>query len=375
MKLLIISGDTALAQGKKGPFYYMLEELSKYWERIDIICPRTQQTAFNVHSNIYIYSANKSKIFQPWFILKKGLEIYKKEKFDLFTVHSYPPFYNDIGGRWLYNRIGIPYGLEVMHITGYPKAGNFKDWFYKILTRLFIKFSAKNAIAVRVINQRQVPEFLKKSGVSEEKIKFAAASYIDLETFKPLDLARGKKYDVVFSGRLVKNKGIFLLLKAIKNLKFKIKNLKLIIIGSGPLEGKIRKYIRQYNLQDNVEFAGWLPTIKDLARIYNQSRIMVMPSFNEGGPRVTLEAMACKVPVITSRVGIMLDIIEDGENGLFIDWDAKDIAEKILLLLQDENLRKKIAENGYNTAQKFERRQAIKNYAETYQALLHSTRI
>jgi glycosyltransferase involved in cell wall biosynthesis len=128
-------------------------------------------------------------------------------------------------------------------------------------------------------------------------------------------------------------------------------------------------------LQDNVEFAGWLPTIKDLARIYNQSRIMVMPSFNEGGPRVTLEAMACKVPVITSRVGIMLDIIEDGENGLFIDWDAKDIAEKILLLLQDENLRKKIAENGYNTAQKFERRQAIKNYAETYQALLHSTRI
>ncbi len=373
VKLLIISGDKALAQGKKGPFYYMLEEFSKYWERIDIICPKTQQQFFNVHKNVYIHSSNKSKIFQPWFILKKGLEIYKKEKFALFTVHSYPPFYNDIGGRWLHNRIKVPYGLEVMHITGYPKAGNFKDWFYKILTRLFIKFSAKKAIAARVINQKQVPEFLKRSGIPEKKIKFATASYIDLEIFKPENLE--KKFDIVFPGRLVKNKGIFLLLEAIKNLKFKIKNLKLVIIGDGPLKPKIEKYIRRNNLQENVVFAGWLPTIDDLAKIYNQSKILVMPSFNEGGPRVTLEAMACKVPVITSRVGIMLDIIKHGENGLFIDWDAKDITEKILSLLNNENLREKIADNGYNTVLQFERRQAIKNYAETYKNLFHSSRI
>jgi len=388
MKLLIISGDTALAQGKKGPFYYMLEELSKYWERIDIICPKTQQTVFNVHNNVYIYSANKSKIFQPWFIFKKGLEIYKKEKFDLFTVHSYPPFYNDIGGRRLYNRTRIPYGLEVMHITGYPRAGNFKDWFYKILTRLFIKFSAKNAIAVRVINQRQVPEFLKKAGVPEEKIKFVTASYIDLEIFKPQNLeklrttptsreVRGKKYDVVFSGRLVRNKGIDLLLEAVKQINQSshigpIRPISLIIVGDGPLKPKIQKFIQKNHLENDVELAGWLPTINDLAKIYNQSKIMVMPSYNEGGPRVTLEAMACKIPVITSRVGIMLDIIKDGENGLFIDWDANDIAQKIILLLTNENLRQKIAESGYQTAQQFERKKVIENYAKTYQNLLHS---
>jgi len=83
-----------------------------------------------------------------------------------------------------------------------------------------------------------------------------------------------------------------------------------------------------------------------------------------------LEAMACKTPVLTSGVGVMLDIIENNENGLFIDWNFRDIAEKIELLLKDENLRQKIAENGYNTIQQFERKKAIKNYADNYQALL-----
>ena len=106
-----------------------------------------------------------------------------------------------------------------------------------------------------------------------------------------------------------------------------------------------------------------------------------MPSLNEGGPRVNLEAMACKIPLITTRVGLMIDIIKESStgsgqaNGLFIDWSVDDIVNKISLLLKDEQLYKKIAENGYKTVQQFERRKAIKNYAETYQNLLHSARV
>ncbi len=382
-----------------------------------------EHQAFN---NVFIHSSPWPIIFHPFFIVKKGVEIYKKEKFDLFTVHSYPPFYNDIGGRWLYGRLKrvlssgcphedtrrrpsesprsvspslslpsatnharsayeesilegkpspkeVPYILEIMHITGYPRAGNFKERFYKILTKLFIRFFAKKAKAIRVINQNQVPEFLKESGVNEKKIKYTPAFYIDFDIFKPQNLE--KKYDIVFSGRLVKNKGIFLLLKTIKKLKVKSQKLKVIIIGSGPLRPKIEKYVRKNNLQDNVQFAGWLPSIEDVEKIYNQARIMVMPSFNEGGPRVCLEAMACKVPVITTKVGLMIDIIKNKENGLFIDWKAEDIAEKIMLLLTDENLRNKIAENGYQTVQQFERKKTIRQYAIQYQKLINNSNL
>jgi len=389
MKLLMITGDKALAQGKKGPFYYMLEEFSKYWERIDIICPRVKSSANsadrrqpkikNFHKNVFLHSSSWPLWRQPWFILKKGIEIYKKEKFDLFTVHSYPPFYNDIGGNWLYRKIQVPYILEIMHIIGFPKAGNFKEWFYEILIKFFINWDVKKAKAVRIVNKKQVPEFLKKTGINEKKLKYIPAFYIDLDIFRPQTL--NKKYDLVFAGRLVKNKGIFLLLSAIKYIKQTKSRLarrsnqpsiaiNLIIIGAGPLEEKIKRYIKKNKLEKNVEFAGWLPTTKDVAGIYNQSKIMVMPSFNEGGPRVTLEAMACEIPVITSKVGIMIDIIKHEENGLFIDWSVENIAEKILLLLGDEDLRKKIAENGYQTVQQFERKKAIKNYAESYKKLL-----
>lgn len=378
MKLLMITGDRALAQGRKGPFYYLLEEFSKHWERIDIICPKTEQKVFRVHKNVYVHSSNKPLIFHPFFILKKGVEIYKKQKFDLFTVHSYPPFYNDIGGLKLFKKIKVPYVLEVMHINGYPKASDFKERVYKFLTRIFVDHFAKKAKAIRVINQKQVPEFLVKSGVDGKKIKIVPAFYIDFNIFKPLDLE--KKYDLVFSGRLVKNKGIFLLLEAIekiknekqkiKNTNKKFKNIKLVIVGSGPLKKKMEKFIKKNRLKDNVVFSGWLPGVEDVAKVYNQSKIFAISSFNEGGPRVALEAMACKVPVITTKVGVMMDVIKHGENGFFIDWDSKDIVEKILALLNNENLRKKIAENGYKTVQQFERRKAIKNYAMSYQKLI-----
>jgi glycosyltransferase involved in cell wall biosynthesis len=370
----MITGDRSLAQGKKGPFYYMLEEFSQYWERIDVICPTTKQTISNVHGNVYIHVSNKPLILHPFFILQEGKKIFREQKFDLFTVHSYPPFYNDIGGLWLYQKTKIPYVSEIMHITGYPKAGNFKEWFYKILTILFVKKFIRRAKAIRVINQAQVSKFLIKSGAKKEKIKYVPAFYIDFDVFKPLNVE--KKYDIVFSGRLVKNKGISLLLRAIRNVKTQMPNVKLIIVGDGPLKPKIEKFIKRNSLQKNIEFSGWLSTTSDVAKIYNQSKLMVMPSFNEGGPRVTLEAMACKVPILTSKVGIMLDIIKNSSidseqaNGIFVDWKVKDIVNKIMLLLKDDNLRNKIAENGYRTVQQFERKGAIENYAKSYQNLI-----
>ncbi len=378
MKLLMITGDKALAEGKKGAFYYTLEEFSKYWERIDIICPRASRVSNfeplnNIFKNVFIHSSPRNKFFQPRFILKMGAEIYKEEKFDLFTVHSYPPFYNDLGGIWLYKKIKKPYILEIHHITGYPKSADFKEKFYRFLTAKFIGFFAKSAKLVRVVNQKQVPEFLFKAGIDKDKIRYISSAYIDLEVFKPLESE--KKYDVVFVGRLTKNKGIGLLLEAVKIIKAKISNFKLIIVGDGPLKNKIKDFIQKNKLQNNVELTGWLSDSSEIAEIYNRSKIFVMPSFNEGGPRACLEAMACKVAVITTRVGTMLDVVQDGENGVFIDWKIIDIAEKTINLLENNDLREKIAENGFKTVQQFERKKMIKNYAETYQNLLLTTRI
>jgi glycosyltransferase involved in cell wall biosynthesis len=377
-KLLMISGDRSLAEGKRGAFYNTLEEFHKYWDRVDIICPKIQNSKikmqndnvkFKIFENVYIHPSSWPLIAQPLWILKKGRQIYAEQKFNLMTVHEYPPFYNGIGARLLWNKIKTPYILEIMHVPGHPKASSLKERFYRALFKIFICWDAVKAKAIRVINQKQTPEFLKAVGISEDRIKYIPAFYIDLDVFRPL--AVEKKYDLVFAARLEKNKGISLLLKAVR---FSISNfqfpMKLLIIGSGPLKNELIRYVEKNGLKDNVFFSGWLETLNDVAQAYNSAKIFINPSLNEGGPRVALEAIACGLPVITTKVGLMPDIIRNGENGLFMDWTSNDMTEKTIGLLKDKELQNKFSEAGLKLVKQFERKDAIKNYADKLQSLI-----
>ncbi|MFH1225819.1 MAG: glycosyltransferase family 4 protein [bacterium] len=374
MKLLFISGDIALIKGQKGPFYYLLQEFSKYWERIDIICPRVDADEIDrqfLHPfpNVFIHPSPWHLIFQPLFIVKKGKEIYQKEKFDLFGIHSYPPFYNEMGGLKLFKKIKVPFVLECHHIVGYPRSADLKEKIYLFLTKIFLAHYAKKATAVRVVNSIQVPDFLKSIGVDAKKIMYVPSFYIDFETFWPDELV-DKKYDLVFCSRLVGNKGIINLVKAVKIAQLEIPDIKLMIIGSGPLQKKIEQFVKKNKLASNILFSGWLNTIEDVADVYRRSRVFVMPSYNEGGPRVTLEAMACGLPVITTRVGIMNEIIQDDENGYFVDWSAEDMAEKIIKILNHPELIKEMGEKALASVKVFNREEMIKNYAEKLIAMI-----
>jgi len=355
-------GGNKLASGERGAFYNTLEEFHKYWERIDIITPGRQtpnseiQTS-NLFSNVFIHSSDRPLIFQPWFISKKGAEIYKKQKFDLVTVHEYPPFYNGIGARMLWNKIKIPYILEIHHIPGYPRAGNLKEKFYKNLMKLFIKPDSSKASVVRVVNKKQVPEFLIRSGVPKRKIMHISSMYIDLDVFKPMNL--DKKYDLIFIGRLTKNKGVNLFLDTVRRLRARA-----VVVGEGPERKNLEILVAKYNIQDSVLFHGWAKDAEEIARLMNQSKILIMPSYNEGGPRVVPEAMACGVPVLATNVGIVPDIVKDKESGRIIDWDSKDITDKARELLNNEFGYNKYSRAGIEIVKQFEKKEAIKNYAE-----------
>ena len=404
-KLLMITGLGSardLASGKRGAFYNTLEEFHKYWNRIDIIAPKivgnvggvrdvrneqpqqaklsnkrsdsTPQT-LKLFDNVYVHISPWPLIFHPFWFLKKGLEIYKEQKFNLMTVQEFPPFYNGIGALLLWQKIRVPYILEIMHIPGHPKAVNLKERIYRVITKWFIKYDAKKAVKVRVINQKQGPEFLLNAGLKKEQMVYIPSFYIDLDVFRPLD--EPKKYDLVFAARLEKNKGIIELLKAVKLLKEHSNilenvgmSVKLLIVGSGPLKKELVDFVETNELKDNVFFSDWLATSEDVARAYASAKIFVNPSYNEGGPRVVLEAMACGLPVVTTRVGLMPDIIKDGENGLFTDWLAEDMAEKIQTLLKDKELQDKFAAAGLELVKQFERKESIKNYADKLKQLI-----
>ncbi len=363
-KLLMISGDRELAEGKRGAFYNTLEEFHKYWDRIDIICPKAGSPKVKeVFGNVFIHSSPWILVFQAGFIYRKGKEIFEHHKFDLVTVHEYPPFYNGIGARLLWRKIKVPYVLEIHHVPGYPKAGNIKEKIYRRLMGLFIRFDAKRAKAVRVVNQKETPNFLVKAGVPLGKIIFIPSAYVDLSIFKPTDLP--KKYDLIFIGRLVENKGINLFVEAVEKIKARA-----VVVGSGPLAENLKRKIINENLENQITLYGWAKDQNEIAELLNKSKILMMPSYNEGGPRVVVEALACGIPVLATPVGIVPDLLKNGSGGEIIAWDAEDAAKKARELLRDPGRYEKLSNMAVEEAKLFEKQSAIKNYADKLKSLI-----
>jgi glycosyltransferase involved in cell wall biosynthesis len=133
----------------------------------------------------------------------------------------------------------------------------------------------------------------------------------------------------------------------IDSLKYLPEEYQLIICGIGPLENDLKSQVKEENLESRVKFIGFVDYQK-LYKYLNISDVFCRPSLSEGLGNVFLEAMAAQVPVVATKVGGIPDFLEDQKTGLFCEVNnSKSIAEKAKLLIEDNGLRKKIIENGY----------------------------
>lgn len=359
-----------LAQGKQGAFYQTLEEFHRYWERIDIIVPRVKgPVVHELFGNVFLHISPWPLWLHPWWFLKKAKELYRQQKFNLMTVQDFAPFYNGIAAWLLWRKIKVPYLLELHHLSGYPRASGLKEWFYRGLTKLLLAWDVAKASRVRIVNQTAMPALLRRLGIPSDKLVYIPAIYIDTKIFQPRPLA--KQYDLIWAGRLEKNKNLDSLIKAVALLKKQFPLIRLLVVGVGSEQLALQRLVGYYGLKDNVVFDGWLKTAGDLVERLNQSKIFINPSFSEGGPRVALEAMACGLPVVTTRVGLMLDIIRDGENGVFCDWGPTAMTHAISNLLVNELQQKKMSSAGLVIAKRFEKKTAIMNYADKLKEILY----
>jgi glycosyltransferase involved in cell wall biosynthesis len=367
MNLLMISGDRSMLAGKQGAFWYTLQALSKEWERIDVICPRSgdgsQESARSFFGNVYFHSSPHPLWLQPWWIMKKGKDLIGKHHHAVMTVHEYPPFYNGIGALRLSRKTGVPAVIEVHHIVGYPDAASGTERIGRILSRFYLPRAIKKSAACRAVS-KATAQTLIRWGAPSSKVRVVPSFYLDRHVIDALGDRPTVRYDVVFCGRMVPNKGIEYLLQAIKLLP----KTTLLLVGDGPLRSYLQDCARDLGIAHRVEFRGWLPTQRDVLQAVRSAKMLVMNSTSEGGPRVPLEAMACGVPVIVTRVGVMPDVIEDGRNGLFTSGEPADLAQKIALLLGNAELRDRIGNEGRKILDRFERAKLIGQYADFLKA-------
>jgi glycosyltransferase involved in cell wall biosynthesis len=362
MKLLMISGDRSILAGKRGAFWYTLEEMRKHWERIDVICPKARGAAIlQPFENVFFHPSPSSLPFQSRWIVKKGAELHAAHHHEVMTVHEYPPFYNGLGALKLSKQTGIPAVAEIHHLVGYPVPASLTERIGAWLSRRFLPRELPTFAAVRVVNA-EVKRTLVEWGVPGDKIAVVPSFYLDGAILGPRPDAE-KTYDVVFAARLMPNKGLLPVIEAVALLPGK----RLLIIGDGPELSAAKRLAERRGIADRVTFAGWLSSQQDLADAMRSARTFVMNSLSEGGPRVLLEALACGIPVISTRVGIAPDVIRDGENGVFTDGTFADVSRAIELVLGMPSMMETAQNDTLHILRLFERSAAIRAYAEFLQ--------
>lgn len=374
----MISGDRSILRGKKGAFWYTLEAFHGYWDRIDVICPHVKAVSgelravrkISAHSsqltaflNVYFHPNPRGLLWQECWIRKKGMELIREHKHNVMTVHDYPPFFNGAGAMYLSKKTGIPYTLEVHHIVGYPKAASFAEWAGKTFSRFYFPMAAKKAHALRTVSGGVGAELM-RWGIPEAKIHMVPSAYLNHALLKP-DPSIPKTYDVSCGGRLVVNKGIAEVIRAVAMLP----DVTLVVFGEGSLRPKFEALAKSLGIADRVHFAGWAVEGVDVYRTLQSAKIFAMNSRSEGGPRIALEAMALGIPVVSTKVGVMPDVIVDGRNGLFTNGDPRDLSQKLRSLLADAALRDRMGREARDILTKFERKTLIKRYAEFLQSL------
>jgi len=180
---------------------------------------------------------------------------------------------------------------------------------------------------------------------------------IDTEKFKPEKVeSLFNENDVVIGTikLLEKQYGIEYLLHAFSILKNDLKefNLKLLIVGSGSEEEKLKKMTDELNIQNDTVFTGFIPN-DDVHRFFNMMSIAVFPSIKESFGVSALEANACQKPVVVSDAPGFIEIIENKVNGLITKkCDVASLTYAIKTLITNNELRIKLGERGRDIVRK-----------------------
>jgi glycosyltransferase involved in cell wall biosynthesis len=266
------------------------------------------------------------------------------------------------------------YGTRILVRQGYQVSGviksvhaaggthPFRSRIYSVLMSLYELFMCRMANTVVVESNAHKTHLVSKFGVSARKI-FVVSNWVDTDLFKPMPATLKERGRVVFVGALRLIKNVLSLVEAVKE----IPHATLYLVGDGPLRMPLEQKLREGNIK-NVILLGSLQH-ETIPLELNKSEVFVLPSLFEGSPRALLEAMACGLPVVGSRIEGVTEIIEDGITGLLCDTNPESIRNAIRSLLSDASLRAKM---GSNARRSIQRNYTVEKVLENENKVLYS---
>jgi len=282
-----------------------------------------------------LYVDGRRSIKEAIYFARKLLPKLIKEKFDVIDCQEFPYFpCFSAKVHSLFRRIPLVITWhEIWDKYWFEYLGK-KGLFGWIAERITAKLTNKNV----AVSERTKKD-LESLGVKNVEVIHNGIDFKKIESVKPSE----EESDIVFAGRLIKDKNVDVLIKAISLIKRDIPDIKCIIIGDGPEKKKLMNLANELKVENNVKFVGFLENHDDVVAYMKSSKVFVLPSTREGFGIVALEANACGLPVVTvnHRMNAACDFINNGENGYICELSAEDIAKKVLIGLEMGNIMKR----------------------------------
>lgn len=234
------------------------------------------------------------------------------------------------------------------------------------------RFILKHVADLYIAISKQMRKGLTELGIPEEKIAYLPNG-VDINLFCP----KKEKEDntLLFVGRITYNKGLHVLLKALRYLK---ESMHLIIIG--PADWDLQYYhnvfstsIEKINQEEKhkITYLGALDQA-NIIEWYQKASIFALPSFSEGFPVTVLEALSCETPVIATPVGGIPEVIQNRENGILVPPNnPPKLAEAIQYLMDNKEIRTRMGKEGREWVTKnFSLDVITKKLCDIYQSIL-----
>ncbi|MEN4006861.1 MAG: glycosyltransferase family 4 protein [Methanobacteriaceae archaeon] len=333
--------------------YYLAIEMAKKNHNVDIFTTSIDSKdsiETYPHMKVHRYGTSlKIASANPSFKL-----IFKPLNHDVDIVHAHSPIpYSDIPALIYAKHKKVPFILTYQY-DGQETGGSFiRNAGVFLYNRVFINkvLSHADVIIATTSSYAKESKFLKgyedkiviiPNGINIEEV---TTNYSKEECRNKLKLPADKKL-ILFLGSLVQYKGPDILLKALYLVKKEIPDVKLIFAGRGPMLTELRELSKKLYL--DVEFLGFVE--EPLKPMYfKASDIFCLPSItmSESFGIVNLEAMACGIPIVSTRLGGIPDIVEDGKSGLLVEpGDSKSLADALIYLLENDDIAKKMGDYG-----------------------------
>ncbi|MEO1021627.1 MAG: glycosyltransferase family 1 protein [Bacteroidota bacterium] len=258
-------------------------------------------------------------------------------------------------------RIITMHDVSLLHLPEH-KGQRYIDYYARS-----IQTFRKREIPIIVVSEQARQDALEYAGYPDSLVH-VVYNGVNHEQFYPLENDQkrpAERFRFVYSGGLGERKNVGLLLTAFKEVEKISPECELILSGAHPERTEYPAMAKELGI-DNITFTGFIPD-EEMADFYRSGHCMVFPSRYEGFGLAPLESMACGTPVLSARGGALTET--SGDGALFFNYDTDDLKDKMLTMINDQQVREEYIRKGMARAAQFTWKHTVNETLRIYRTL------